>query len=55
MATVVAPFETATPAPVKQSPLNMTPAAIAKVREIMATQDPIPAGLMFRFPVLDGL
>ena len=30
---------------VKATPLNMTPAAIAKVREIMATQDPIPAGL----------
>ena len=29
----------------KATPLNMTPAAIAKVREIMATQDPIPAGL----------
>jgi iron-sulfur cluster assembly accessory protein len=34
------------PAPeTKASPLNLTPAAIAKVREIMATQDPIPAGL----------
>jgi len=30
----------------KATPLNMTPAAIAKVREIMATQDPIPAGLL---------
>jgi iron-sulfur cluster assembly accessory protein len=29
----------------KATPLNMTPSAIAKVREIMATQDPIPAGL----------
>ena len=29
----------------KSQPLNLTPAAIAKVREIMATQDPIPAGL----------
>lgn len=38
-------FETAPAAPAKTLPLNMTPAAIAKVREIMATQDPIPAGL----------
>jgi iron-sulfur cluster assembly accessory protein len=30
---------------IKATPLNMTPSAIAKVREIMATQDPIPAGL----------
>jgi len=49
MATIVAPLngESApvlTPE-VKATPLNMTPAAIAKVREIMATQDPIPAGL----------
>ncbi len=29
----------------KSLPLNLTPSAIAKVREIMATQDPIPAGL----------
>ncbi len=29
----------------KALPLNLTPSAIAKVREIMATQDPIPAGL----------
>jgi iron-sulfur cluster assembly accessory protein len=30
---------------VKQAPLTLTPQAIAKVREIMATQDPLPAGL----------
>jgi iron-sulfur cluster assembly accessory protein len=36
----VAPQET-----VKKAPLILTPQAIAKVREIMATQDPIPAGL----------
>ena len=29
----------------KKPPLILTPQAIAKVREIMATQDPIPAGL----------
>ncbi len=40
---------TATVAPaeetVKAAPLNLTPQAIAKVREIMASQDPLPAGL----------
>ena len=29
----------------KKSPLFLTPQAITKVREIMATQDPLPAGL----------
>ena len=29
----------------KKEPLTLTPQAIAKVREIMATQDPLPAGL----------
>jgi iron-sulfur cluster assembly accessory protein len=33
-------------------PVTLTPAAIAKVREIMATQDPIPAGL--RIGVVGG-
>jgi iron-sulfur cluster assembly accessory protein len=49
MATATDPIVSASAsAPVteaKAAPLNMTPAAIAKVREIMATQDPIPAGL----------
>ncbi len=36
----------------KAPPLNLTPTAIAKVREIMATQDPIPAGL--RIGVVGG-
>ena len=45
MATIVAPLTgEQAPAP-KATPLNMTPSAIAKVREIMATQDPIPSGL----------
>jgi len=47
MATSAVPV-TETAAPImepKATPLNMTPSAIAKVREIMATQDPIPAGL----------
>jgi iron-sulfur cluster assembly accessory protein len=34
------------------TPVNLTPAAIAKVREIMGTQDPIPAGL--RIGVVGG-
>ena len=47
---------TATTAPVeetvKKAPLNLTPQAITKVREIMATQDPLPAGL--RIGVVGG-
>ena len=39
--TTVAPTEET----VKKPPLALTPQAIAKVREIMATQDPLPAGL----------
>jgi iron-sulfur cluster assembly accessory protein len=37
---------------VKKPPLVLTPTAIAKVREIMATQDPLPAGL--RIGVVGG-
>jgi iron-sulfur cluster assembly accessory protein len=29
----------------KSSPVNMTPTAVAKVKEIMAQQNPVPAGL----------
>ena len=36
----------------KPSPLTLTPAAVDKVREIMATQDPLPAGL--RIGVVGG-
>ena len=36
----------------KKAPLFLTPQAIAKVREIMATQDPLPAGL--RIGVVGG-
>jgi iron-sulfur cluster assembly accessory protein len=47
---------TATPVPaqeeVKKAPLVLTPQAIAKVREIMATQDPLPSGL--RIGVVGG-
>ena len=38
--------------PVKAPPVTLTPQAIAKVREIMATQDPVPAGL--RLGVVGG-
>jgi len=44
---------TANPTPeVKTLPVNLTDNAIAKVREIMAQQDPIPAGL--RIGVVGG-
>jgi iron-sulfur cluster assembly accessory protein len=36
----------------KKPPLNLTPSAVSKVREIMATQDPLPAGL--RIGVVGG-
>jgi iron-sulfur cluster assembly accessory protein len=39
-------------APVKSTPLTLSPTAVAKVREIMATQDPLPAGL--RIGVVGG-
>ncbi len=47
--TTTAPVSDATE--VKQ-PLTLTPSAIVKVREIMATQDPLPAGL--RIGVVGG-
>jgi iron-sulfur cluster assembly accessory protein len=49
MATTTAPQQEET---VKKAPLVLTPQAIAKVREIMATQDPLPAGL--RIGVVGG-
>jgi iron-sulfur cluster assembly accessory protein len=36
----------------RKNPVELTPAAIAKVKEIMATQDPLPAGL--RIGVVGG-
>ena len=48
-ATVTPEVVTGTP---KSMPVNLTPAAITKVKEIMATQDPIPAGL--RIGVVGG-
>lgn len=40
------------PVPPATTPVNLTDAAIVKVREIMGTQDPIPAGL--RIGVVGG-
>jgi iron-sulfur cluster assembly accessory protein len=42
MATTTTPTIGTTP---KASPINMTPTAVAKVKEIMAQQNPVPAGL----------
>src|SRR4030088_3665283 len=39
-------------APTPSSPVVLTPSAITKVKEIMATQDPLPAGL--RIGVVGG-
>jgi len=39
-------------APKSSAPVVLTPAAIIKVKEIMATQDPVPAGL--RIGVVGG-
>ncbi len=36
---------TTTPNVSKTSPLNMSPTAVAKVKEIMSQQNPVPAGL----------
>ncbi len=36
---------TITTTPTKTAPVNMTPNAIAKVKEIMSQQNPVPAGL----------
>ena len=39
-------------APASTAPVVLTPSAIAKVKEIMSTQDPVPAGL--RIGVVGG-
>ena len=49
MATTVQPNIEITP---KASPVSLTPTAVAKVKEIMAQQDPMPAGL--RIGVVGG-
>jgi iron-sulfur cluster assembly accessory protein len=51
-ATPVAEVVTGTPEAPRKNPVELTPAAISKVKEIMATQDPIPAGL--RIGVVGG-
>src|SRR5512142_2396413 len=38
-------MSTTTTPEVKAPPINLTPSAIAKVKEIMAQQNPVPAGL----------
>lgn len=56
MATITTTPETENVSPaadtVKATPVSLTPQAIAKVREIMTTQDPLPAGL--RLGVVGG-
>jgi len=47
--TTITPNETA---PQKSYPVTLTPTAVAKVKEIMAQQDPVPAGL--RIGVVGG-
>lgn len=52
-ATTTPSAEVVTGAPATPSqPVNLTPSAIVKVKEIMATQDPTPAGL--RIGVVGG-
>jgi iron-sulfur cluster assembly accessory protein len=49
---VVGGPEVVTGAPASNAPVVLTDSAVAKVKEIMATQDPIPAGL--RIGVVGG-
>lgn len=51
-ATVTPSPEVVTATPATMMPVTLTPSAITKVKEIMATQDPIPAGL--RIGVVGG-
>ena len=48
----VVPEVVEAPAATSTTPVTLTPAAIVKVKEIMATQDPIPSGL--RIGVVGG-
>lgn len=52
MATTTVPAVTPEAAPPKTTPVRLTDNAVSKVREIMATQDPLPAGL--RIGVVGG-
>ena len=49
--TTTTPLPQEVPAP-KATPVRLTDSAVSKVREIMATQDPLPAGL--RIGVVGG-
>lgn len=51
-ATVTTPEIVTGEAPKATAIVNLTPSAVAKVKEIMATQDPVPAGL--RIGVVGG-
>ena len=53
MATATVTPEVVVGAPASTTPVTLTPAAINKVREIMATQTPVPAGL--RIGVVGGV
>jgi iron-sulfur cluster assembly accessory protein len=50
MATTSVPVETTVPP--STTPVNLTPTAVSKVKEIMSTQNPLPAGL--RIGVVGG-
>jgi iron-sulfur cluster assembly accessory protein len=52
MATIAQPLTSTETKPTPTTAVILTPGAIAKVREIMATQDPLPAGL--RIGVVGG-
>jgi iron-sulfur cluster assembly accessory protein len=52
MATSTVPSVTPEAVPPKTTPVRLTDKAVGKVREIMATQDPLPAGL--RIGVVGG-
>ncbi|ADV83800.1 HesB/IscA family protein [Terriglobus saanensis] len=52
MATAITTPEVVNAPPVSTQPVNLTASAIVKVKEIMATQDPHPAGL--RIGVVGG-
>ena len=52
MATTVATPDTVQTPQIKTAPLTLSATAAEKVREIMATQDPLPAGL--RIGVVGG-
>ncbi|SNT24847.1 Iron-sulfur cluster assembly accessory protein [Granulicella rosea] len=52
MSTATVTPEVVTAPPASTTPVTLTDAAIAKVKEIMSTQDPLPAGL--RIGVVGG-